>query len=105
MYLCGIEPDFALFANFVLLQAISSVAAPGVMGGVLMAYVGLLETVLGFSPEQSALLMTIYVALDGYGPACTVTGDAAIALIADRFFGRKTKTEEQIPATVENGIA
>lgn len=105
MYLCGIEPDFALFANFVLLQAISSVAAPGVMGGVLMASVGLLETVLGFSPEQSALLMTIYLALDGYGPACNVTGDAAIALIADRFFGRKTKTEEQIPATVENGIA
>jgi Na+/H+-dicarboxylate symporter len=89
MYICGIEPDFALFANFVLLQGISSVAAPGVMGGVLMASVGLLESVLGFSPEQSALLMTIYLALDGYGPACNVSGDAAITLMVDTLFRRK----------------
>ncbi len=89
MYICGIEPDFALFANFVLLQGISSVAAPGVMGGVLMASVGLLESVLGFSPEQSALLMTIYLALDGYGPACNVSGDAAITIIVDSIFGRR----------------
>jgi Na+/H+-dicarboxylate symporter len=93
MYLCGITPSFALFANFVLLQGISSVAAPGVMGGVLMASVGLLESVLGFSPEQSAILMTIYLALDGYGPACNVTGDAAIALVVDRIFGKKSVAE------------
>ena len=37
-----------------------------------------------FSPEQTALLMTIYLALDGYGPACNVTGDGAVALIVDR---------------------
>ena len=75
------------------------------MGGVLMASVGLLETVLGFSPEQSALLMTIYLALDGYGPACNVTGDAAIALVIDRFFGRKTKSEEISPTPLQNEIA
>ena len=49
-----------------------------------MASVGLLESILGFSPEQTALLMTIYLALDGYGPACNVTGDGAVALIVDR---------------------
>lgn len=102
MYICGIEPDPALFANFILLQGISSVAAPGVMGGVLMASVGLLETVLGFSPEQSALLMTIYLALDGYGPACNVTGDAAIALIIDRLFGRKKEAEETNHTQLQN---
>lgn len=56
------------------------------MGGVLMASVGLLESVMGFSPEQTALMMTIYLALDGYGPACNVTGDGAIAILIDRFF-------------------
>ena len=66
------------------MQAIATVASPGVMGGVLMASVGLLESILGFSPEQTALLMTIYLALDGYGPACNVTGDGAVALIVDR---------------------
>ena len=104
MYICGIEPDFALFANFVLLQGISSVAAPGVMGGVLMASVGLLESVLGFSPEQSALLMTIYLALDGYGPACNVSGDAAITIIIDRFFGKKKPAAEPIAIPAEGPV-
>ena len=36
--------------------------------------------------QLSALLMAIYLALDGYGPACNVTGDGAIALGVDRFF-------------------
>ena len=87
-YMCGIDISFGLFVNFALLQAVAAVAAPGVMGGVLMASVGLLESVLGFTPDQCALMMTIYLALDGYGPACNVSGDAAIALIIDRFFGR-----------------
>ena len=63
----------------------------GVMGGVLMASVGLVESILGFTPEQTALMMTFYLALDGYGPAANVTGDGAIALVADRFFGNKGK--------------
>lgn len=83
-YITGTPIPFGLYLNFVLMQAIATVASPGVMGGVLMASVGLLESILGFSPEQTALLMTIYLALDGYGPACNVTGDGAIAIIADR---------------------
>ena len=74
--------------HFVLMQGIAAVAAPGVMGGVLMASVGLLETILGFTPDQTALVMTLYLALDGYGPACNVTGDGAIALIVNKIFAR-----------------
>lgn len=88
-YISGIPIPFAVYANFVLLQGIAAVAAPGVMGGVLMASVGLLESVMGFTPEQTALVMTIYLALDGYGPAANVTGDGAIALVIDRFFGKR----------------
>lgn len=94
MYMCGIEFNFALFLNFALLQAVAAVAAPGVMGGVLMASVGLVESVLGFTPEMSALMMTIYLALDGYGPACNVSGDGAITLVIDRLFGKKTEVAE-----------
>jgi Na+/H+-dicarboxylate symporter len=75
--------------QFALMQAIAAVAAPGVMGGVLMASVGLLGTVLGFSDTMTTLMMTIYLALDGYGPAVNVSGDAAIAVIADKIFGGK----------------
>lgn len=87
-YISGMDIPFSVYASFVMMQGIAAVAAPGVMGGVLMASIGLLESIMGFSPEQTALVMTIYLALDGYGPACNVTGDGAIALVIDRFFGK-----------------
>ena len=86
----GVELPVAEVTNFVFMMAIAAVAAPGVMGGVLMASVGLVESILGFTPEQTALMMTFYLALDGYGPAANVTGDGAIALVADRFFGKES---------------
>lgn len=88
-YITGSPIPFALYLNFVLMQAVATVASPGVMGGVLMASIGLLESIMGFTPEQTALVMTIYLALDGYGPACNVTGDGAIALIIDKMFGKR----------------
>lgn len=88
-YMFGAPITFGLFMQFALMQAIAAVAAPGVMGGVLMASVGLLGTVLGFSDTMTTLMMTIYLALDGYGPAVNVSGDAAIAIIADKLFGGK----------------
>ena len=87
-YIFGTPLPFSVYMHFVLMQGIAAVAAPGVMGGVLMASVGLLETILGFTPDQTALVMTLYLALDGYGPACNVTGDGAIALIVNKIFGR-----------------
>ncbi len=93
-YLFGVDIPLALFINFALMQAIAAVSSPGVMGGVLMASVGLLETILGFSPEMTALLMAIYLALDGYGPACNVSGDGAIAIVVNRIFGKKKSTRE-----------
>ena len=57
--------------------------------GVLMASVGLLESIMGFTPDQTALVMTLYLALDGYGPGCNVTGDGAIAIVIDKLFKKK----------------
>ena len=86
----GVELPVAQVTNFIFMMAIAAGAAPGVMGGVLMASIGLVESILGFTPEQTALIMTFYLALDGYGPAANVTGDGAIALVADRFFGKES---------------
>jgi Na+/H+-dicarboxylate symporter len=88
-YLAGMPIPFPVYAHFVLMQGIAAVAAPGVMGGVLMASIGLLESIMGFSPDQTAMVMTLYLALDGYGPGCNVTGDGAIALIIDKIFSNK----------------
>ena len=89
-YMFGVDIPFALFVNFALMQAIAAVSSPGVMGGVLMASVGLLGSILGFDESMTALLMAIYLALDGYGPACNVSGDGAIAVVIDKLFKNKS---------------
>jgi Na+/H+-dicarboxylate symporter len=97
-YMFGEPIPFSLFLQFALMQAIAAVAAPGVMGGVLMASVGLLSTILGFSDTMTTLMMTIYLALDGYGPAVNVSGDAAIAVITNKLFGKKKEAEAETVA-------
>jgi Na+/H+-dicarboxylate symporter len=52
----------------------------------------------GFSDTITTLMMTIYLALDGYGPAVNVSGDAAIAVIADKLFGGKKNAAESAEA-------
>ena len=94
MIIYGFRPEFGKVVNFIFMMGIAAVAAPGVMSGVLMASVGLMESIVGFTPEQIALLMTFYMALDGYGPAANVTGDGAIAIIIDRFFGKRLHAAE-----------
>ena len=85
----GLDIGFGQFLHFSFLFAIAAVAAPGVMCGVLMASVGFVESILGLTPEQVSVMMAFYMALDGYGPAANVTGDGAIALACERFFGAK----------------
>ena len=50
----------------------------------LMAAVGLIASFFGFSPPEQGLIIALYVATDGFGTACNITGDGAIALIVDR---------------------
>ena len=88
-YMFGQPIGIGLFVQFALMQAIAAVAAPGVMGGVLMASIGIIGTILGFSDTMTTLVMTLYLALDGYGPAANVSGDGAIAVIIDKLFGKK----------------
>ena len=86
-----LDVGFGQFAHFTFMFAIAAVAAPGVMCGVLMASVGFVESILGLTPEQIAVMMAFYMALDGYGPAANVTGDGAIALVCERFFGHAVR--------------
>ncbi|MDO4497388.1 MAG: dicarboxylate/amino acid:cation symporter [Bacteroidales bacterium] len=84
MMMQGIPYDFPLMLGFILMLGITMVAAPGVPGGAIMAALGILDSILGFSPEQQAMMITLYVAMDSFGTACNVTGDGAIALIVDK---------------------
>lgn len=85
----GMNYDFGMFAYFIAMMGITLVAAPGVPGGAIMAALGLLSSILQFSEADCALMIALYIAMDSFGTACNVTGDGAISLIVDRFFGHK----------------
>lgn len=85
MMMQGIEYDFAQVAGFIFMLGITMVAAPGVPGGAIMAALGVLTTMLGFSPSDQALMISLYIAMDSFGTACNVAGDGALALIVNRF--------------------
>ncbi|MBR2065808.1 MAG: cation:dicarboxylase symporter family transporter, partial [Kiritimatiellae bacterium] len=56
-----------------------------VPGGAVIASAAAAESALGFSPENFAIMVAFYMALDGMGTAVNLTGDGAVALIVDRF--------------------
>ena len=89
MMMQGMPYDFWMFFGFICMLGITMVAAPGVPGGAIMAALGLLQSMLGFDQEAQALMIALYIAMDSFGTACNVTGDGAIALIIDRFFGKR----------------
>ncbi len=89
MIMEGIPYDAGLFAGFIAMIGVTIIAAPGIPGGAIMASLGLLSSILGFTEEQNALMIALYISMDSFGTACNVTGDGAIAAIVDRFFGKK----------------
>ena len=81
----GTAHGFGTFLHFVMMLGVVMVAAPGVPGGAIMAALGLLGSILGFTSENQALMIALYIAMDSFGTACNVTGDGAIALVIDKF--------------------
>lgn len=90
MIVHGMPFDTMMFASFIAMLGVTIVAAPGVPGGAIMASLGLLSSVLGFSESDNAMMIALYIAMDSFGTACNITGDGAIAQIVDRIFSRKT---------------
>lgn len=89
MLMQGISFDFPLMLGFIMMLGVTMVAAPGVPGGAIMAALGILDSILGFTPEQQGMMITLYIAMDSFGTACNVTGDGAIALVVNKMTGGK----------------
>lgn len=85
MMMQGMAIEFTHFFGFICLLGITMVAAAGVPGGAIMAALGVLASVLGFTAEDQALMISLYIAMDSFGTACNVTGDGALAAIVDKF--------------------
>lgn len=96
MIMHGLPFSLPMFAGFIAMLAVTIIAAPGIPGGAIMASLGLLASMLGFSEQDQALMIALYIAMDSFGTACNVTGDGFIALIVDKFFGKKLPDEKRV---------
>ena len=99
MMLHGMPITFSGMFGFILMLGVTMVAAPGVPGGAVMAALGLLESMLGFGPELTSLMIALYLTQDSFGTACNVTGDGAISIMVNKIAGFKL-----IPLKKENRI-
>ncbi|WP_040157076.1 dicarboxylate/amino acid:cation symporter [Mobilicoccus massiliensis] len=88
MMLYGMPIDPVLILGFIMMLGITMVAAPGVPGGAIMTAAGLLSSMLGFTEPQVGLMIATYIAIDSFGTATNVTGDAAIATVVDTLTAR-----------------
>ena len=59
--------------------------APGVPGGGVMAALGLINDILGFTQPMQQLIISLHLSQDSFGTATNVMGDQALALIVDKF--------------------
>lgn len=101
--LYGALPSVGSMILFVLLLGIFAIGAPGVPGGVVMASLGLVISVVmvpdaagvlhHFTDAGTSLLITIFALQDSFGTACNVTGDGALTLIVDTYIKKHRKDE------------
>lgn len=93
LMLKGESVTFASYFPFILMLGVTMVAAPGVPGGAVMAALGILQSMLGFTEPMTALIIALYVAQDSFGTACNISGDAGIACIVNKISGFKLDPE------------
>jgi Na+/H+-dicarboxylate symporter len=91
MMMHGIPITLGGMFPFILMLGVVMVAAPGVPGGAVMAALGVLDSMLHFSPDMLSLMIALYLAQDSFGTACNVTGDAAIAILVDKLTDKEKK--------------
>lgn len=85
MIASGLTPTLAMFTPFILMLGVTMVAAPGVPGGGVMAALGLIASMLGFTSPMQQLIIALHFSQDSFGTATNVSGDQAIALIVDEW--------------------
>ncbi len=91
MIMQGYGYSFPLFVEFIIVLTVTMIAAPGVPGGAIMASLSTLSSILGFTTEDQALMISLYIAMDNFGTACNVTGDGALTVLADTILKRWNK--------------
>ncbi|MGM9929554.1 MAG: dicarboxylate/amino acid:cation symporter [Bacillus sp. (in: firmicutes)] len=105
MLLQGQTASFMSIMPFILMLGVTMIAAPGVPGGAVMAALGLLESMLGFTDNMLSLMIALYLAQDSFGTACNVTGDGAITVLTNQFAqSNEDKEVEEMPLEEDEAL-
>ena len=83
MLASGMSPDFGLYLPFILMLGVTMVAAPGVPGGGVMAALGIIGSMLGFTESMQSLIISLHFSQDSFGTATNIMGDQTIAFVVD----------------------
>lgn len=83
MLASGMSPDFGLYLPFILMLGVTMVAAPGVPGSGVMAAIGIIGSMLGFTESMQSLIISLHFSQDSFGTATNIMGDQAIAFVVD----------------------
>ena len=84
----GMAIDLVTFIIFILMLAMTCIAAPGIPGGT-VAVLPVLATVLNFSPEMQAVCLSLSIAMDAPITAVNVLCDGAVAIMVDKQISKK----------------
>ena len=90
----GALPPVSLIIVFIIVLGIVLTGAAGVPGGSVLATLGILQSILGFDEVGLGLMLALFMVQDTFGTATNITGDGALALIVNRFFGKKENEVE-----------
>ena len=95
MMALGMDVNLTLFTPFIFMLGVTMVAAPGVPGGGVMAALGIITSMLGFTEPMQQLIISLHFSQDSFGTATNVTGDQALTMIVDKIDGDKVGDTEK----------
>ncbi len=81
----GSLPNLSTMVLFIILLGLFAIGAPGVPGGTVIASLGIVISIVGFTEAGTALLLTIFALQDSFGTACNIVGDGALTMIVNKY--------------------
>lgn len=96
LMLDGVNISFSMMMPYILMLGVTMVAAPGIPGGGVMAALGILQSMLGFTNPQQALMIALHFSQDSFGTATNVIGDGCVAMLIDEVHKNEVEKSSQL---------
>jgi Na+/H+-dicarboxylate symporter len=85
------DPSFIHYVLFMCYFVLAKFSVASVPGGGILVMIPVLEQILGFSSEMSALISALYILFDPVITGANVCGNGAFTLLLDRFLTWRSK--------------